>query len=242
MSIKLAIAHNFQYFKQKKLNAMNKKTTTEHIHHLLILDESGSMQSIRRQTMDTFNEIMSHNKQLISDNPDQEHRLSFFTFNGRGIKTIAFNQLLTEPFALHEGNYNPADNTPLWDAIGSSVLKVKHQIYGKPNHNVLVSILTDGAENSSKEFNGKEIKAMIEALKPHNWAFTYIGTDHDIEAAADAIGMHSGNRIHYDKSKIFSNAELFKEMRIAFSERVHKKENLDIDLMKEAAEKVFHKK
>ena len=221
---------------------MTEQTTKQHIHHLVILDESGSMQSIRRQTMDTFNEIMSHNKQLVSDNQDQEHRLSFFTFNGRGIKTISFNQLLTEPISLNESNYNPADYTPLWDAIGTSVLKVKHQIFGKPNHNVLVSILTDGAENASKEFSGKEIKVMIESLKPHNWAFTYLGTDHDIEAAADAIGMHSGNRIHYNKSEIFSTAELYKEMRTTFSERVHKKGNLDVDLMKEAAEKVKDKK
>ena len=79
-------------------------------------------------------------------------------------------------------------------------------------------------------------------LEPHNWAFTYLGTDHDIEAAADAIGMHSGNRIHYNKSEIFSTAELYKEMRTTFSERVHKKGNLDVDLMKEAAEKVKDKK
>lgn len=221
---------------------MNKQNTTEHIHHLIILDESGSMQSIRRQTMDTFNEMMSHNEQLIAENPDQEHRLSFFTFNGKGIKTVTFNQLLTEPITLNESNYFPADNTPLWDAIGSAVLKVKHQIYGKPNHNVMVSILTDGAENASKEFSGKEIKAMIESLKPHNWAFTYLGTDHDIEAAADTLGMHSGNRSHFDKNEIFSTAKLYKEMRNTFSERVHKKEYLDADLMKEAHEKMRNKK
>ncbi len=221
---------------------MNNEKITEHIHHLIILDESGSMSSIRRQTMDTFNEIMSHNNQLIADNPDQEHRLSFFTFNGSGVKTIVFNQLLAEPFTLHEGNYNPANNTPLWDAIGSSVLKVKHQIYGKPNHNVLVSILTDGEENASKEFTGKEIKTLIESLKPHNWAFAYIGTDHNVEAAADVIGMHRGNRINYNKTDIFSNAPLINEMRIAFADRVHKKMDLDADLMKEATEKLEQKK
>jgi len=220
---------------------MTEKTATTNIHHLIILDESGSMQSIADQTISSFNALMQQNQSLLSENPDQEHRISFFTFNGKGIKTIVFNQMLNEPVSLSESNYRPNDNTPLWDAMGSSILKVKHLVYGKPDHHVLVTIITDGAENVSREFTGKEIKDMITTLKENNWAFAYLGTDHDIESAADEIGMHSGNRLNWDKTSIHSTVELMQEMRLSFAYRVQSKEKVDDNLVFEAVEKIKKK-
>lgn len=210
---------------------MSNTTPTAHIHHLLILDESGSMSSIRTATMTAFNDLMSQNARLVEDNPDQEHRLSFYTFNGHGIKNICFDVPLTNAIVLNDDNYQPSAHTPLYDAMGSAILKVKHHIYGKENHHVLVSVFTDGEENASREFSGKEIKMMVEDLKEKGWAFTYFGTDHDVYAAAGRMGFDRGSTMHYDKLNIAMAMPQVNEARLRFSQSVREHKKIHEDLL-----------
>ena len=79
--------------------------------------------------------------------------------------------------------------TPLYDAIGFSVNKIKLLLDDKTDYNVLVTIMTDGEENASKEYSGSAIKKIIDDLKQKNWTFTYIGTDHDVEKFAHSISI-----------------------------------------------------
>jgi hypothetical protein len=79
--------------------------------------------------------------------------------------------------------------TPLYDAIGFSVTKLKLFLENKTSYNVLVTIMTDGEENASREYSGQTIKKMIDDLKQNNWTFTYIGTDHDVEKFANSISI-----------------------------------------------------
>lgn len=221
---------------------MKHSTTKTTIHHLMILDESGSMSSIRTQTIAAFNELMSHNKNLIADNPDQDHFLSFFTFNGRGIRTVCFAQPLSEIVLLNEENYKPDDNTPLYDAMGSAILKMKHEIFEKPDTHVLVTIFTDGMENASREFSGKEIKKMVEEFKAQGWAFTYLGTDHDIHAAADSIAFGKGARIYWEKNNVSEAVNLMQHARYAHSMRVREDANEYEDLLTEAEKRMKENK
>lgn len=221
---------------------MKNATPKTTIHHLMILDESGSMSSIRTQTIAAFNELMSHNKNLIADNPDQKHYLSFFTFNGRGIRTVCFAQPLSEIVLLNKDNYKPVDNTPLYDAMGSAILKMKHEIFGKPDIHVLVTIFTDGMENASHEFSGNEIKKMVEEFKAQGWAFTYLGTDHDIHAAADSIAFGKGARIHWEKNNVAETVNLMQHARYVHSMRVREDANAYDNLLEEAEKQMKEKK
>ncbi|MFN3939705.1 MAG: VWA domain-containing protein [Chitinophagales bacterium] len=200
---------------------MKHSTSKTTIHHLMILDESGSMQNIRTETITAFNELMSHNKNLVADHPDQAHFLSFFTFNGKGIRTVCFAQPLSETVLLHAENYKPDDNTPLYDALGSAILKMKHEIFGKPDTHVLVTVFTDGLENASREFSGKEIKQMVEELKAQGWAFTYLGTDHDVNATADSIAFGKGARSYWEKTNVSDAVNLMHHTRMVYSMKVH---------------------
>jgi hypothetical protein len=212
-----------------------------HIHHLIILDESGSMKSIRQKTIDTFNELMSGNDALVAENPDQEHRITFVTFNGDGISEVFFNAPLNNDLRITKETYQPHHSTPLFDAMGSSILKVKHLLYGIANHAVNVTILTDGMENASREFTGKEIKRMVEDLKSRNWAFVYYGTDQDVDAVADQIGISQSNREYYGKEFISTLSEKMNTTRMTMSEKLRKGENPDSDLLKDANQ-TYHKK
>ncbi len=76
--------------------------------------------------------------------------------------------------------YRPGGGTPLYDAIGKGMSKVNAQI--EDGDHVLVTIITDGEENSSEEWTLKMVRSMIEKLKKQNWTFTLIGTDNlDVE-------------------------------------------------------------
>lgn len=220
---------------------MSETTTKTTIHHLFILDESGSMSSVRQQTINAFNELMSHNTNLISENPDQEHRLSFITFNGRGIKTVCFNEPLDEKRLLDFSKYNPDDNTPLWDAMGSSILRLKQEIWGKPLQHVLVTILTDGMENASKEFSNKEIKLLVEDLKSKGWAFTYLGTEHDVHKAADALNFNRGARVSFNKECMEDAVFMMHRSRSEHAARVRNKLDVNENLMI-VAEKALNEK
>ena len=55
--------------------------------------------------------------------------------------------------------------------------------------NVLVTVVTDGYENASKEYSGKAIKALVDELKAKEWVFAYIGANQDVEAVAATISI-----------------------------------------------------
>ena len=76
------------------------------------------------------------------------------------------------------------------DAIGKGISKVNAQ--ASEGDNVLVTIITDGEENSSKEWTLKMVRNLIEKLKKQNWTFTLIGTDNlDVKSMAGSFSIDS---------------------------------------------------
>ncbi|MBK9248804.1 MAG: hypothetical protein IPM69_11970 [Ignavibacteria bacterium] len=73
--------------------------------------------------------------------------------------------------------------------MGFAIAKLRKSLEHKTDYNVLVTIMTDGEENASKEYSGKQIKQLVEELKLQKWTFTYIGTDHDVDAFAMSISI-----------------------------------------------------
>ena len=62
----------------------------------------------------------------------------------------------------------------------------------------MVTIITDGYENASREYSGHDIKNLVAELKKKGWVFAYIGTNQDVDAVADDMGIRS--RMCYDYS------------------------------------------
>jgi hypothetical protein len=77
------------------------------------------------------------------------------------------------------------------DAIGIRISKLQYYLDGEKNTNVLVTILTAGEENASKEFSGEQVKKLIDDQKAKNWTFTYIGANHDVEKVALSISINN---------------------------------------------------
>ena len=161
------------------------------VYNLIILDESGSMQSIKKTIINGFNEIVQTIKSVALQYPEQEHTITFVSFNSSGIKKIHENSKIELLNQIDEHFYQPNDGTPLFDAMGASFFNLNWILEKEnpKNYNVLVTILTDGEENASKEHTAQSIKAMIETYKLKNWTFTYIGANHDVDLFASRISI-----------------------------------------------------
>ena len=157
------------------------------IFNLLVLDESGSMSSIEKQAVDSVNETLQSVRAAQKKYEDQEHFVSFVTFNSDGIKTILDRVEAQRAEDITPAQFNPDSCTPLYDAIGISVNELKKSV--AENDKVLVTIITDGYENASKEYNKASVKALTEKLGKEGWTFAYIGANQDAMAVSHDLGI-----------------------------------------------------
>ena len=209
-------------------------TSKHQVHNLIILDESGSMSSIKKNVMQGFNEIVQTVKGIEKEYPEQAHFISMGSFNSLGNKLLHFIDPAVKLNEINENSYQPNAGTPLYDALGFSINKLKQYLSTQTDYNVLVTIFTDGEENASKEFSGTSIKQMIDELKLNHWTFTYIGADHDVESFAANISIH--NTIMFQKNEEDINRTFLRERRARhiFSEKMKMKENLTDDFYRDS--------
>ena len=158
------------------------------IFNLLILDESGSMSSIEKQAVDSVNETLQSVRAAQEKyKEEQDHFVSFVTFNSSGVKTVLDRVEAQKAEDITPAEFNPACCTPLYDAIGQSVNVLKKSV--AENDKVLVTIITDGYENASREYNQASVKALTEKLGKQGWTFAYIGANQDAMAVSHDLGI-----------------------------------------------------
>lgn len=188
------------------------------VFNLIIVDESGSMCSIRREAFSGMNETLQTIKTVAQQNPEMEQRVTLITFDSTHTKFHYDNAEGLAVVPLNEKDYQPNACTPLYDAIGLGIAKV-NALVGE-NDSVLVTIITDGYENSSREYNLPMVKNLIEKLKKQRWTFTFIGTDDlDVEGMAHAIGIHNTLSFSRDPEQTRAMFEEEKACRMMYFER-----------------------
>lgn len=156
------------------------------VFNLIILDESGSMQSIKKEAIDSVNETVQTIRAAEKKNDDQEHFVSLVTFNDNA-KTVYDCVPAKEVKELTAETYRPNCCTALSDAMGMSLNALRPKV--AEDDRVLVTVVTDGYENASREYSGKAIKALVDELKGKGWVFAYIGANQDVEQVAATISI-----------------------------------------------------
>lgn len=163
------------------------------IYNLIILDESGSMSSIRAQALSGANETIQTIKSAQQENPDDHQMLSFVTFDSGyprpDVRTIIDCDRIEAVQEIEPDQYRPNGCTPLFDAMGLSFNALRELV--KEGDHVLVTVITDGYENSSHIFTGEMIKELVESLTAQGWVFTYIGANQDSEKTAYGLGIQN---------------------------------------------------
>jgi len=200
------------------------KTNNESkIYNLIILDESGSMQTIRMQALSGANKTLQTIRNAQKENPADNQMVSFVTFSSRtsrpGIRPIIFCEKIDSVKDIEPDQYQPDGGTPLYDAMGFSITKLKE--IANENDHVLVTVITDGYENDSRYFNAAMIKELVDNLSKQGWAFTFIGANQDAHMTASGLGIRSamdfeqsaeGSSMMWDKMNS-GNREFYKKVR-----------------------------
>lgn len=193
------------------------------IYNLIILDESGSMSSIREQALSGANETLQTIRAAQRENPDDHQMISFVTFDSEArrpfVRTIIDSEKIEAVNDITPDQYQPYGGTPLYDAMGLSITALKEIV--KDGDHVLVTVITDGFENSSHIYSAEMIKELVESLTTQSWVFTYIGANQDSEQTASGLGIRStmdfqasvqGSAMMWNKMRS-SSREYYKKVR-----------------------------
>jgi len=185
------------------------------IHSLTIVDKSSSMEKFKSRTIEGINSSISELKKQVDSDTEILNTLLFFSggntnYNWTSTELsetdFVFNRVgsdITTINDLTDEEYNPNGNTPLLDSIGIGVDKVKKfhgDKLGDDNLNIIVTIFTDGAENSSIKYNKTEIKKMVEHFQSDNkWTFTFVGCGslENVTSTSNTLGISSANTVAY---------------------------------------------
>ena len=166
------------------------------IYNIIILDESGSMSSIYRETLQGMNEVLSGIRKNQEEFPEQRHYVSIITFEGNGLKGVKTRRdrvPIDRIQDLTQADYRPGGCTPLYDAMGKTLNELEGLVHDEDR--VFATIITDGMENSSEEYSGRTVKSLVERLRSKGWVFAYIGANQDaVEVARD---LRISNAINY---------------------------------------------
>ena len=181
------------------------------VYNVIILDKSGSMSSIARQAIDGVNETIGSIRSAQEKNPDQTHMVTLVAFCGCEMRTIYDNVPIAEAKKLTDKDYRPCCMTPLYDAVGTTITRVHALKSQDISSQALVTIITDGYENASREFSLTAIKSLIESYKEQGWQFTYIGADHDVEKVA--YSLHIEHSLKFEKTPQATAAMFAKERK-----------------------------
>ena len=161
------------------------------VYNLVIVDESGSMDIIRKQAFSGMNETLATVRTMQQNHPDTEQRVTLVTFDSGHTTWHLDNVPAAEARDLRWDEYVPSACTPLYDAVGRAVTKLESQVgYAAKRDNVLVTIITDGEENASSEWHHAMVQNLIERLKQRGWTFALIGTDSlDVRSMAHSMNI-----------------------------------------------------
>lgn len=128
-----------------------------------------------------------------------EATISIYTFSGehpvlRLLRTPIQNARVPE--------YTPRGNTALYDAIGEVTTTLGEHYRDlpeeeRPEHVILV-IMTDGEENSSKEYRQEQIQKMLKHQQEvYSWKVLFLGANIDAKAAAARMGIKRSTAVNY---------------------------------------------
>lgn len=193
-------------------------------HIAVVLDNSGSMQSIKKPTIEGFNTFLKAQKEAEGEATftmvefpvtDMGNIAAPFTFiNGQAVDVITKNPAIDikvdHDFAsiaavppLNEETYLPQTMTPLLDTIGELIVRTGNSLKVIPEalrpSKVLFVIITDGYENASKKYNYQKIQEMIQHQKiVYNWEFIYLGANQDAIKEGGKMGIAASMSMSYN--------------------------------------------
>lgn len=201
---------------------------------VFILDRSGSMSGLEKETIAGFNRLIQQQKEVQG-----EALVSTVLFDDRF--EVLHNRVSIQKIEhMTSKDYYVRGSTALLDAIGRSILKIRnvHKALEEENkpEKTLFFITTDGMENASVEFNYERVNEYIQLQKEkYGWEFIFIGANIDAIGTAKKFGIDADRAVNYRADKRGTNLnykvmnETITELRVNKSIRADWKEDIDTD-------------
>lgn len=176
-----------------------KKGLTEIIY---ILDKSGSMSELKNDTISGFNGFLENQQQ---SNIGQANMTIIFFDSSYEVYADHIDINKIEP--LTDKTYIPCGGTAFYDALGLTIDNVGLRLSQTPEEerpeNVLVLIMSDGEENSSRTFTGNAVAAKVEHQKTkYNWEFVFMGCNQDSLKSAQAVDIGNYSNVNFSSRGI----------------------------------------
>ena len=170
-----------------------KKGLTELV---FILDKSGSMSGLERDTIGGFNSMLA--KQWAVEG---ECRITTVLFDNR-LELLHDRIDLRAVSQMTEREYTVGGSTALLDAMGSTIHKLiraqKNTAEDFRAEKVLFVIITDGEENSSREYSADRVRELVEHEKSkYGWEFVFLGANIDAVGTAERFGIRADRTADY---------------------------------------------
>ncbi|MBR4329300.1 MAG: VWA domain-containing protein [Candidatus Riflebacteria bacterium] len=167
--------------------------TTEMV---FIIDKSGSMSGLESDTIGGFNSNISKQRET------GENVLVTTVLFDTTFETLYDRVNISEVEKMTTKDYCPGGCTALCDAVGNTINRIKYaQQYLKKEERpdkTLFVIITDGFENSSREFSSSQIKKLITTQKKENdWEFLFLGANMDAVETANNYGIDADKAVTY---------------------------------------------
>lgn len=154
----------------------------------LVLDRSGSMQSVRDATIEAFNGFITSQRTGAG-----AARVTMIQFDDQ-YEVLYRDQPIAQAPLLTDKTFLPRGSTALLDAMGRAMIETGVRLRETPEAErpgtVLFVTLTDGEENSSHSFNSTRINSMIaEQRDKYAWQFVFLAANQDAIATAAQLGI-----------------------------------------------------
>lgn len=170
---------------------MNKELT----ELVFILDRSGSMHGLEKDTIGGFNSMIEKQRKEEGD-----CLVSAVLFNQHS--DVLYDRVsLKDIREMTEKDYVPSGCTALIDALGGAIKHIRnvHKYIREedvPAHTVFV-ITTDGLENASHRYGSDQVKRMVAEQKEKGWEFLFLGANIDAVETASMYGIDRDRSVNY---------------------------------------------
>jgi hypothetical protein len=159
---------------------------------VIILDESGSMATCMDDTIGGVNLFLDNQKRISG-----EAKVTVVKFSDI-YEIINDSVPLDQVTYLDYFNYRPSNSTALLDAVGKTINNIGKRLADTPEadrpEKIIIAIITDGYENSSKEFSRSQVFSMVtHQREKYSWEFIFLGAD--IDAWGQEIGVSANVNI-----------------------------------------------
>ena len=171
---------------------MNKNLT----EIVFLLDRSGSMSGLEKDTIGGFNAFIERQCQL-----EGETLLTTVLFDDQ--YEVLWNGVDAKKTRLTDEEYYVRGMTALLDAVGKTILDVGYRLSKTDEKyrpgKVIFVITTDGMENASQEFTYEKVKELIRhQQEKYSWEFIFMGANIDAVQEAESIGICKENAFDFD--------------------------------------------